>query len=105
MAILGTIMSYPVFPKDRTLLEQIQVLERLGDEYQKASGVNIAEDILQTVLVRSLPKAVQQHIQLGMSNTTTYQEIETEWLHMRRFRVHGRRTESSWSVVVAPLVQ
>ena len=65
MAILGTIMSFPVFSKDKTMLEQIQVLERLGDEYHRTTGTNISEDILQTILVRSLPKAVQQRIQLG----------------------------------------
>ena len=90
MAILGTIMSFPVFSKDKTLLEQIQVLERLGDEYHRTTGTNISEDILQTILVRSLPKAVQQHIQLGMSNTTTYQEI-------RERVVSYERVSSAWT--------
>ena len=90
MAILGTIMSFPVFSKDKTLLEQIQVLERLGDEYHKTTGTNISEDILQTILVRSLPKAVQQHIQLGMSNTTTYQEI-------RERVISYERVSSAWT--------
>ena len=90
MAILGTIMSFPSFTKDRTLLEQMQILERLGDEYQRASGVNISEEILQTVLVRSLPKAVQQHIQLGMTNTTSYQEI-------RDRVVAYEKVSSSWT--------
>ena len=86
MAILGTIMRYPSFSKDRTLLEQIQILERLGDEYQKTSGVNISEDILQTVPVRSLPKAIQ----LVMTNTTSYQEI-------RDRVVAYEKVSSSWT--------
>ena len=90
MAISGTIMSFPAFSKERTLLEQIQVLERLGDEYQKTTGANISEDILQTILVRSLPKAVQQHIQLGMTNTTSYQEV-------RERVVAYEKVSSTWS--------
>ena len=90
MAILGTIMSFPAFSKERTLLEQIQVLERLGDECQKTTGANISEDILQTILVRSLPKAVQQHIQLGMPNTTLYQEV-------RERVVAYEKVSSTWS--------
>ena len=44
MALRSAIMSFPAFKSDRTLLEQVQTLERLGDEYQKISGNNIADD-------------------------------------------------------------
>ena len=76
MAILSAIMGFPAFTKERTLLEQVQMLERLGDEYQRTSGTNISDNILLTTLVRALPRAVQQHIQLGMTNATTYQEVK-----------------------------
>ena len=53
------------------------MLQRLGDEYRKASsGSDIFDDILLTTLVRALPRPVQQHIQLGMTNATTYQEVK-----------------------------
>ena len=66
------------------------MLERLGDEYQKTTGTNISEDILQTILVRSFPKAVQKHIQLGMTNTTSYQEV-------RERVVAYEKVSSTWS--------
>ena len=56
MAILSAIMGFPAFTKERTLLEQVQMLERLGDEYQRTSGTNISDDILLTTLVRALPR-------------------------------------------------
>ena len=90
MAILSAIMGYPAFTKDRTLVEQLQTLERLGDEYYKTAGVNIAEDILLTTLVRSLPRQVQQHIQLGMDDNTTYQQV-------RDRVVAYERVSSSWT--------
>ena len=64
--------------------------ERLGDEYRKASGSDIFDDILLTTLVRALPRPVQQHIQLGMTNTTTYQEVKDRL-------VAYERVSSSWS--------
>ena len=66
------------------------MLERLGDEYQKTSGTNISDDILLTTLVRALPRAVQQHIQLGMTNATTYQEVKDRV-------VAYERISSSWT--------
>ena len=90
MAILSAIMGYPAFTKDRTLVEQLQTLERLGDEYYKTAGVNIAEDILLTTLVRPLPRHVQQHIQLGMDDNTTYQQV-------RDRVVAYERVSSSWT--------
>ena len=90
MAILNAIMGFPSFSKEKTLLEQVQMLERLGDEYRKASGSDISDDILLTTLVRALPRPVQQHIQLGMTNTTTYQEVKDRL-------VAYERVSSSWT--------
>ena len=80
MAILSAIMGFPSFKSDRTLFGQVQTLERLGDECQKTSGNNISDDILLTTLIRSLPRAVQQHILTRRSRTV--------WLLMRGFSLH-----------------
>ena len=94
MAILSAIMGFPAFTKERTLLEQVQMLERLGDEYQRTSGTNISGDVLLTTLVRALPRAVQQHIHLGMTNATTYQEVKDRVVAYERISSSlGRVTE------------
>ena len=52
--------------------------------------MNISEDILLTTLVRPLPRHVQQHIQLGMDDNTTHQQV--------RDRVIAyERVSSSWT--------
>eukprot|EP00435_Cladocopium_sp_Y103_P055808 s567_g18.t1 len=76
MAILSAIMSYPSFSRDKTMLEQLQTLERLSEEYSKTSGSTITDDVLLTTVVRALPKPVQQHIQLSMTDSTIYQEVK-----------------------------
>ena len=90
MAILSALMSYPNFVKDKALLEQIQNLERIGDEYRKASGHDVSDDILLATLVRVLPRHVQQHVQLGMDDNSAFQQIKDRV-------VAYERVSSSWN--------
>ena len=61
ISILSALVNVPNFVmKDRTLLDQILGLERLRTEYVRASGTDIADDVMLSVLVRALPKALQQ---------------------------------------------
>ncbi len=62
-----------------TLLEQVQGLE-LREEYRRASGTEISGDLSLSVLVKSLPKAIPQHIGLQMSDTSTYATVRAQVL-------------------------
>ena len=90
MAILSAVMGFPNFVKEKSLIEQVANLERLADEYRKASGKDVSEDILPTTLVRVLPKQIQQHIQLGMTDSSTFQEVKDKVLAYER-------VSASWS--------
>ena len=90
LAILSAIMGHPAFTGQRTLLEQIQGLERMADEYRKSSGTDCGDDLMLTTLVRCLPKQIQQHIQLNMQDTSTFREIKEKV-------VAYERVSSSWS--------
>ena len=74
-SILGAYMNYPSFDKSRSLLEHIQLLERVRTEYRKASGVELADDIQLSVLVRCLPKHIQQHVQLQLKEDSAYNDV------------------------------
>ena len=90
LALLNAIMSYPNFQKDRSTLEQVQNLERVADEYRRSSGRDISDDILLSTLVRVLPRDVQRHVQLTMSETSTYAEV-------RELVVAHERIAFNWS--------
>ena len=76
ISLLSALMNIPNFTtKDRTLLDQIVGLERLRSEYVRASGTDLDDNIMLSVLVRALPKGIQQHIQLQMSENSTYSQI------------------------------
>ena len=51
MALLSALMQFPMFTKEKTCLEQMQSLERLAEEYRKASGREVSDDILLSTLL------------------------------------------------------
>jgi len=90
LAVLSAVMQFPVMTKDKTLLEQILLLERLSDEYTKSAGHQIAPDILLSTLVRILPKNVQRHVQSTMTEDETYSQVREQVLAHERI-------SSTWS--------
>ena len=76
LGILSAFMTHPAFARDKTLLEQVQGLERIADEYRKSSGTEVADDLLLTTLVKCLPRQLQQHVQLNMTESSTFAEIK-----------------------------
>ena len=90
LALLNAVIQFPVMSKDKTMLEQILLLERVSDEYTKAAGQQVAPDILLSTLVRILPRDVQRHVQLTMSEDATYAQIREQVLAHERI-------SSTWS--------
>ena len=72
ISLLQALMSFPNFDKTRTLLEQIQSLERIREEYQRTSGTCLSDDIMTSTL---LPKHIQQHLHLQMTSTSDYASV------------------------------
>ena len=56
-------------------MDQILGLERLRTEYMRSSGTDVADDLMLSILVKSLPKALQTHIQLQMTEHSTYAQV------------------------------
>ena len=75
LALLSAYMSYPAFTKDKSFREQVNALERVSDEYRKVSGSAIGADVQMGVLVRVLPNHLRQHIQLQMTESSSYDTI------------------------------
>ena len=65
-------------------------MEHLADECRKTSEKDVSEDILLTTLGRVLPKQMQQHIQLGITDTSTFQGVKGKVLAYER-------VSASWS--------
>ena len=94
LALLSAVMQFPVMTKEKTLLEQILLLERLSDEYTKSAGHQVAPDILLSTLVRILPKDVQRHVPADNDRGCNIQhKCVNKFLLMKGFLQHGLRTE------------
>ena len=91
LGLLSALMSHPPFSRERTIHEQIQGLDRIADEYRRSSGSDVNEDILLTTLVKALPKQLQQHIQLNLSETSTYGEIKEKVIAYERLNTTWSR--------------
>jgi hypothetical protein len=46
-------------------------------EYVRASGVDVADDVMLSLLVRALPKALQQHVQLQMNRNSSCDQVRS----------------------------
>ena len=90
ISMLSALMNFPVFNKAQTIIEQIQGFERLRNEYRRSSGVDLADDVSLSILVRCLPKALQQHVQLQLKEDSTYNTV-------RSMVVAYEQTTSSWT--------
>ena len=91
ISILSAFVNVPNFTlKDKTLLDQILGLERMRAEYVRARGVDVADDVMLSLLVRALPKALQQHAQLQMNRNSSCDQV-------RSMVVAYERTTTSWS--------
>ena len=90
MSILSAIMAYPSFNKEMSMVEQVANLERLSDEYRRAAGKDLSEDVLLTTLVKSLPAQLRQHVQLSMTEGSTFRDVKEKI-------VAYEKVSTSWS--------
>ena len=90
LSLLSAYMQAPAFVKEKTLHEQVLGLERLRSEYQRCAGENVSDDLALSILVRCLPTHIRQHVQLQMSDSTTYDSI-------RSYVMSYEVVTSSWS--------
>ena len=72
-----------------TLQEQLLGLERLADEYATVAKEELSENTKLSVLMKVMPAALQQHLQLHMTDATTYKEAREKVLSYER-------TTASW---------
>ena len=91
MALLNAVMAYPVFEKSKTLREQVDGLERVCGEYERVSGRAIDPNVMLGSLMRCLPQAIRQHVQLSMTEASTYESV-------RSYILAYEITTTSWSV-------
>ena len=65
-------------------------MERLRSEYQRCAGQDISDDLALSILVKCLPAAIRQHVQLQITEKHTYSDIKA-------FVQTYEMTTSTWS--------
>ena len=81
-------LNHPSFAEEKgmTMLEQLLGLERLAEEYEyaKVAKEDISDNTKLSVLLRVMPAAVRQHLQLQMTEDTSYKEAREKMLAYER---------------------
>ena len=77
LAILNALSSAPNFTKDKTLQEQVLALERISAGYARVSGRSVEDDIMLGALVRCLPQNIRSHVQLVMTEKSSYEQVRS----------------------------
>ena len=90
LAVLNALTSAPAFSKEKTLQEQVFGLERISHEYTRISGRSVGDDVLLGTLLRCLPQHIRNHIQLVMTEQSTYHQV-------RAYVLACETTTTSWS--------
>ena len=90
LAVLNALTGALSFTKDKTLQEQVFALERISAEYTRVSGNAVGEDVMLGTLLRCLPQAIRNHVQLVMTDKSTYSQV-------RAYVLSYEITATSWS--------
>eukprot|EP00435_Cladocopium_sp_Y103_P053954 s2564_g17.t1 len=100
LALLNALM--PVFAKDRSCHEQVQGMERLAEEYRKASGHDERGHSFVS-LIRVSPKYLQQHVQLTNSEHSSFAEVKEHILAFERISSTRTKDRVLAYASIAPL--
>ena len=92
--------SFPNFERTRTLLELIQSVGRIWDEYQRPSGAGLRNDIITTTLLRVLPK----HKSLSSTSSDGSKLWAFKWRLQPTLPVGSMQSWALWRVIERQLV-
>ena len=75
LALLSTILAAKPFEKGAKTMDSLRNWERQIDEYERAAGIPLQDDLKVAVALRCLPEATRIQIQIRVNASTRYAEI------------------------------
>ena len=75
LALAQALAQYPVFSKDRSVLESILQYEQTIQHFEEASGSTYPEELKSATLIRCCGNKLREHLQLSITESSTYKEI------------------------------
>ena len=90
-AIMECIMSYQPSSKDLSIRQRVAEIEVLFDTYRSTTGSEVDNIMKVAILMRLLKPELKRHVQLQISDTTTYAKV-------RDLITDYDRATASWAV-------
>ena len=75
LALAQALAQYPMFAKDRSVMESILQYEQTVQHFEEASGSTYPEELKAATLIRCCGNKLREHLQLSITETSTYREI------------------------------
>ena len=75
LALAQALAQYPMFAKDRSVMEAILQYEQTVQHFEEASGSTYPEELKAATLIRCCGNKLREHLQLSITETSTYREI------------------------------
>ena len=75
LALAQALAQYPAFGRDKSCLESILQYEQTVQQFEEMSGSTYPSELKSATLIRCCPNKLRDHLQLSITETSTYQEI------------------------------
>ena len=83
LALAQTLSQFPSF-KEKSMLESVLQYENLVQQYESASGQTYPSDLKAATLIRCSPPRLREHLQLSLSDVSTYADVREALLAYER---------------------
>ena len=84
LALAQALSQFPAFKEKSSMLEGVLQYENLVQQYETASGQNYPGDLKAATLIRCAPSRLREHLQLSLSDVSTYADVREALLSYER---------------------
>ena len=84
LALAQALSQFPAFKEKSSMLEGVLQYETLVQQYEAASGQTYPGDLKAATLIRCSPPRLREHLQLSLSDVSTYADVREALLSYER---------------------
>ena len=84
LALAQALSQFPAFKEKSSMLEGVLQYETLVQQYEAASGQTYPGDLKAAILIRCSPPRLREHLQLTLSDVSTYADVREALLSYER---------------------
>ena len=84
LAMAQALVGFPAMAKGASLMDYVLTFEKLVNEYEKLSTTKYDGNLKIGTLLKGIPQNLKQHIMVGITEKTSYNDLRTKLLQYER---------------------